>query len=69
MIRRSYEYYEVRSALGKKEEEVQYRGSNYDATFRHFEKMSLTVDENKAPLYLVRIQVLEVSKPGEPDGN
>lgn len=61
MRRRSYEFFEVRSNIGKEGEDTHFRGEEEGARAK-LRTMSATVDLNKGNIYLVRCQVLEAWK-------
>lgn len=61
MRRRSYEFFEVRSNLGKEGENTHFRGEEEGARAK-LRTMSNTFGLNNGNIYLVRCQVLEAWK-------
>ena len=66
MRQRSYEFYEVRTNLGRTGEELQCRGG-FEEARRTFERYSRSVDHNQGAVYLCRVQVMEAAKADKQD--
>lgn len=59
---RTYEYYEVRTNLGRDDEALQRRHSLREDAEKTFHTYARTADKNIGRVYLVRVQVIEVAK-------